>query len=123
MPDITTARLEAAVRRRDQGLAPYPNDNLVLSMLREACNPNSFTQPPAPKAGLKRDILELLTINPHGLTVERIWQILHPSRSALKITNAMWGMYAEGYPILSGSYGFWTYRPEGHVSRLNRPGN
>lgn len=109
-----TANRDAAIRRRDRGLSPFPNDNLELRMWGEELNPRPVVQPPQPRAKLKRDILALLAANPHGLTPERIWQLLRPGVSRGRVVEVMWKMRAEGYPILCVGWGFWTYRPEGH---------
>ncbi len=108
------ATLDAAIRRRDRGLSPFPNDNFELRVWGEELNPRPAVQPPQPRAKLKRDILALLVANPHGLTPERIWQLLRPGMSARRVLEVMWKMKTEGYPLLCVGWGFWTYRPEGH---------
>lgn len=105
---------DAAIRRRNCGLPPFPNDNLLLQMWGEELNQRPAVQPPQPRAKLKRDILALLAANPYGLTPERIWQLLRPGMSSGRVLEVMWKMKAEGYPILGVGWGFWTYRPEGH---------
>ena len=105
---------DGAIRRRDKGLPPYPNDNFLLEGWGERTNPKSVVQPPEPRAKLKRAILALLTTNPHGLTVERIWYLLRPGISIQRVEEVMRKMGADGYPIMCAGWGFWTHRPEGH---------